>query len=612
MQSLFGFHGLAMPQSTGSVLPGEVVPPGAAKHSPPGHNDAAWNNLALAKRLAWTGGLHDLVLPTPALPLGGVLVSNGQGAAPVPPHHLDMTQANPAALASAAVLQQHPAAAAAPGAGGNLLLANGVVLANHPELAGALPFHQLTPGGAAGAAIGVSGSAAAQTLEALRINSQARKQAKREANRRSAQLCRERKKQFIEELTTQNLKLRRHEEVLSVLTDMVCLFEIEPPSGAARDGVATLSTDRIAYMSRAVNTSLQFTEDELLGKSFLELLSFDSRKLLKRLLVEKLHEFADLFAMPPADPVGAANANGAPNAGAAPKASPRRASTTDRPPDNSGGNNSNGGNSSSGGEGSPTNEETSTGELINADLCRAMAVAMMRKDGCVVSGRLNAVVSMRPDKVEVVCSVRRCAANNSHQWPGRAASSSVCRSSAAGAFDRGEAEDSASSGSALSDEGVPPRPRQAPPATQAHSSGSSSFSNSSFRSDSSFASNASSTNSLPPHGQTAVTRPDGGGGGRPAVGPSSTVGAAAVRASTARADGRNQGSARIRVHPRNDSGDSSGSGSGSGKSEEGGNLGDISNEDDLESSSGSDQDRERCWQPGDHTHQSKRARATDE
>lgn len=60
--------------------------------------------------------------------------------------------------------------------------------------------------------------------EAL-TGAEAKKKLKRAANRRSAQLSRQRKKKYIEELTQQYTKFKRSKEILSIISDVVFLFD---------------------------------------------------------------------------------------------------------------------------------------------------------------------------------------------------------------------------------------------------------------------------------------------------------------------------------------------------------------------------------------------------
>mmetsp|Transcript_17766 Transcript_17766/g.22405 ORF Transcript_17766/g.22405 Transcript_17766/m.22405 type:complete len:537 (+) Transcript_17766:62-1672(+) len=96
---------------------------------------------------------------------------------------------------------------------------------------------------------------------------------KRAANRRSAQLSRKRKKQYIEDLKEENADLRRMELILRSIPDLVVSFD---------------SSGKIGFVSQSVSKFLQFTPDELEGKSFWDRLCEDSVKLLKAAFMDAL------------------------------------------------------------------------------------------------------------------------------------------------------------------------------------------------------------------------------------------------------------------------------------------------------------------------------------
>lgn len=100
-----------------------------------------------------------------------------------------------------------------------------------------------------------------------------KKLAKRAANRRSAQLSRKRKKQYIEDLKDENSDLRRMELILRSIPDLVVSFD---------------SSGKIGFVSRSVVNFLSFTPEELEGKSFWERLCEDSVRLLKAAFMDAL------------------------------------------------------------------------------------------------------------------------------------------------------------------------------------------------------------------------------------------------------------------------------------------------------------------------------------
>ncbi len=96
---------------------------------------------------------------------------------------------------------------------------------------------------------------------------------KRAANRRSAQLSRKRKKQYIEDLKEENADLRRMELILRSIPDLVVSFD---------------SSGKIGFVSQSVSKFLTFTPEELEGKSFWDRLCEDSVRLLKAAFMDAL------------------------------------------------------------------------------------------------------------------------------------------------------------------------------------------------------------------------------------------------------------------------------------------------------------------------------------
>lgn len=96
---------------------------------------------------------------------------------------------------------------------------------------------------------------------------------KREANRRSAQLSRKRKKQFTEELKEENDELRKKELILRSIPDLVLVFD---------------STGKLWFVSESVSRFLNFTAKELEGQSVWDRLCEDSTRLLKAAFMDAL------------------------------------------------------------------------------------------------------------------------------------------------------------------------------------------------------------------------------------------------------------------------------------------------------------------------------------
>jgi len=100
-----------------------------------------------------------------------------------------------------------------------------------------------------------------------------KKQVKRAANRRSAQLSRKRKKQFIEELEEENDELRHKEQILRSIPDLIVVFD---------------SAGKLAFVSQRVSRFLEYTSGNLEGTSFWDRLCSESVKLLKAAFMDAL------------------------------------------------------------------------------------------------------------------------------------------------------------------------------------------------------------------------------------------------------------------------------------------------------------------------------------
>ena len=100
-----------------------------------------------------------------------------------------------------------------------------------------------------------------------------KREKKRAANRRSAQLSRKRKKQFIEELKEENDELKRKEQILKSLPDLVVVFD---------------SSGKLHFVSHSVDRLLSFSSTELEGTSFWDRLCEESVRLLKAAFMDSL------------------------------------------------------------------------------------------------------------------------------------------------------------------------------------------------------------------------------------------------------------------------------------------------------------------------------------
>jgi PAS domain-containing protein len=107
----------------------------------------------------------------------------------------------------------------------------------------------------------------------LNANHEARKDEKRAANRKAAQLSRKRKKLFIEELKEENDDLRRKEQILRSIPDLVIVFD---------------TAGTLVFVSPSVINVLEFSPDELLNTSFWNRLCDDSVRLLKAAFMDAL------------------------------------------------------------------------------------------------------------------------------------------------------------------------------------------------------------------------------------------------------------------------------------------------------------------------------------
>jgi len=100
-----------------------------------------------------------------------------------------------------------------------------------------------------------------------------KKQLKRAANRLSAHLSRKRKKMFIEELKDENQELRRKEQILRSIPDLIVVFD---------------SSGNMSFVSQSVTRFLDFESDELENSSFWDRLDNDSVRLIKAAFMDAL------------------------------------------------------------------------------------------------------------------------------------------------------------------------------------------------------------------------------------------------------------------------------------------------------------------------------------
>jgi PAS domain S-box-containing protein len=103
--------------------------------------------------------------------------------------------------------------------------------------------------------------------------SQGHKVLKRAANRKSAQLSRKRKKQCIEELHEENNDLRRKDQILRAIPDLIVVFD---------------SAGKLWFVSESVSMFLGMPANELEGTSFWDCLCEDSVRLVKAAFMDSL------------------------------------------------------------------------------------------------------------------------------------------------------------------------------------------------------------------------------------------------------------------------------------------------------------------------------------
>jgi PAS domain S-box-containing protein len=120
---------------------------------------------------------------------------------------------------------------------------------------------------------GLTASLYETTASSFKSQLKDRKHQKRAANRRSAQLSRKRKKMFIEDLKEENDDLRRKEQILKSIPDLIVVFD---------------SSGKLWFVSESVSRFLRFSSEELEGTSFWDRICQDSVRLLKAAFMDSL------------------------------------------------------------------------------------------------------------------------------------------------------------------------------------------------------------------------------------------------------------------------------------------------------------------------------------
>ncbi|EED88872.1 predicted protein [Thalassiosira pseudonana CCMP1335] len=100
-----------------------------------------------------------------------------------------------------------------------------------------------------------------------------KKQVKRAANRLSASLSRKRKKMFLDDLTHENTELRRKEQILRAIPDLIVAFD---------------ASGTISFVSESVSRFLNYNTNELEDTSFWDCLTEDSVKMIKSAFMDAL------------------------------------------------------------------------------------------------------------------------------------------------------------------------------------------------------------------------------------------------------------------------------------------------------------------------------------
>ncbi|CAN0350413.1 unnamed protein product, partial [Phaeothamnion confervicola] len=108
-----------------------------------------------------------------------------------------------------------------------------------------------------------------------------KKRLKRAANRKSASTSRARKKALVEEMTMQNMRLKKHAEILSLLPDLI---------------LALLRSGEVSYASEACERFLQHPIDLVKGANMFDLVTPECHDTLRELISETLSRGATAVA----------------------------------------------------------------------------------------------------------------------------------------------------------------------------------------------------------------------------------------------------------------------------------------------------------------------------
>ena len=127
-----------------------------------------------------------------------------------------------------------------------------------------LPHQKIAP---------MPGTISSDETSLANVGTDNKKQHKRAANRKSAQLSRKRKKQYIEELKDENDELRRKELILRSIPDIIVVFD---------------SSGKLSFVSESFATFLDKPVEDLEGTSFWDRVCHDSVRLLKAAFMDSL------------------------------------------------------------------------------------------------------------------------------------------------------------------------------------------------------------------------------------------------------------------------------------------------------------------------------------
>jgi PAS domain-containing protein len=210
----------------------KVIPPAVARPSIAHSVPVAPNN----------GHLH------PHIPSSNsaATFTNGNMRPPASPAALSSSQTSSVGASDDVASVQNKSVA---GAGGRIL----------PHLEAALPSS--------------ASSVASSSFSSGGYGGDGKKQMKRAANRKSAQLSRKRKKVFMEELKEENDELRRKEQILRAIPDLIVVFD---------------SSGKLGFVSESVSRFFDIAQEDLEGTSFWDRLCDDSVRLLKAAFMDSL------------------------------------------------------------------------------------------------------------------------------------------------------------------------------------------------------------------------------------------------------------------------------------------------------------------------------------